>query len=444
MKDSDNTIHAHIDEELSRGEMMAQLGLGDIFLDISALRPEVQNIFNNVALDFDCHRDKVVISAIAAVCAVVGKKAFVKYRHFINRCSVYAMIVDYKGGIKSSVTKYMMAPIVKIDKKNRDEPNDQLLRTKSDEIISPLSTILTRGATSEEKHKLLAASKAGILMWKDEISVYFKERGKYSSKKDSGESQEDCTLFDGMSQSPDRISDKLKMSNPDVAYSIFGTTTTPTFAENFTNFFLSETGEYDRYLYVLTDWRKRRHEDYDEKLHTDNVEWETLINDLNSMPSNQEYYLEEEARILYLDYKNSECIDAINEDPNYTYFLTGYKQRNAHFLLRLSLIFHLLNNRRNPIITKAEMEMTIRCMKVFNIYAEKCYNLILTSQEKRDKDISASEIIRDIYKYNQKKGKPTKFINQSEIARNLDISQAAVAKELRKLKDGSVIVESTK
>lgn len=437
MKDSDNTIHAHIDEELSRGEIMAQLGLGDIFLDISALRPEVQDILNNVAIDFDCHRDKVFIAAIAAVCAVVGKKAFVKYRHYINRCSVYAMIVDYKGGIKSSVTKYMMAPIVKIDKQNRDEYNTQILTAKSDEIISPLSTILTRGATSEEKHRLLAASKAGILMWKDEISVYFKERGKYSSKKDSGESQEDCSLFDGLSQTPDRISDKLKISNPDVAYSIFGTTTTPTFAENFSSFFLSETGEYDRYLFVLTDWRKRRYEDYEEKLLAGNKEWETLIFDLNCMPANQEYSLDKEAQKLYIDYKNRECIDAINDDPNYTKFLTGYKQRNAHYLLRLSLIFHLLNNWRDPIITKEEMNMTIRCMKVFNIYAEKCYNLIANQMQERKK--TPTEKIRDVYRINQEIGRSPKSINQSELARDLGVSQAYVSKELKQLIKAGII-----
>lgn len=443
MNDSHNTIQAHLDE-VSRGEIMAQLGLGDIFLDISALRPEVQDILNNVAIDFDCHRDKVFIAAIAAVCAVVGKKAFVKYRHFTNRCSVYAMIVDLKGGIKSAVVTYMMAPVVKIDKKCRDEHNEKLMMSKSDDIIPPLSTILTCDATPEEKHNLLSASQAGLLMWKDEISVYFKERGKYNSRKDTGEGQEDCSLFDGISQAPDRVSDKLKKSTPDVAYSIIGSTTTPKFADNFTHFFMSETGEYDRYLYVITDWRKRRYEDYEEKLLADNKAWEALINELYSMPANQEYVLDTVAKKLYIDYKNTECIFAINSDPNYTHFLTGYKQRNAHYLLRLSLIFHLLNDWRDHTIYKEEMEMAISCMKVFNIYAEKCYNLILAAQEKRDKAISASEIIRDIYKYNHKRGKPTKFINQSDIARNLDISQAAVAKELRKLKDGGFIVESTK
>ena len=442
MESTQNNIINDLVSEFRKGEILAELGLGETYLDISSLRPEIQEIINNVAIDFDCHRDKVVIAAIAAVCAVVGKKAFVKYKHFTNRCSVYAMIVDYKGGIKSSVIKYMMSPVEKIDKKCRDEYNSKLMASKSDDIIAPLSTILTRGSTSEEKHKLLGASKAGLLMWKDEITVYFKERGKYSLRKDTGESQEDCSLFDGMSQAPDRISDKLKMSSPNVAYSIIGSTTTPTFAENFKPFFMAETGEYDRYLYVMTEWRKRKHEENDEILRADDIVWESVINELYSMPANQEYSLDSEAKKLYVAYKNRECIDAINSDPNYTQFITGYKQRNAHYLIRLSLIFHILNDWRNPVISKEEMEMTIRCMRVFNIYAENCYNLVINSNTKEVKDISASEIVRDIYKYNNKMGRSTKKINQSEIARNLDISQAAVAKELKKLKDGGIIVES--
>ncbi len=88
----ENNNDRKLDAVFINMEILTKLNLGETFLDISALRPEVQNFFNYVALDFDCHRDKVVISAIAAVCAVVGKKAFVKYRHFMNRCSVYAIM----------------------------------------------------------------------------------------------------------------------------------------------------------------------------------------------------------------------------------------------------------------------------------------------------------------------------------------------------------------
>lgn len=435
-----NDILADLSYEFRNGEILAELGLGETYLDISALRPEVQRIFNDIALDFDCHRDKVVISAIAAVCAVVGKKAYVRYRHFVNRCSVYAIIVDYKGGIKSSVMKYIMKPIMALDKKMRDDYNAKVMTVKPDEIIPALSTILTRGATSEEKHKLLNASKAGILMWKDEITVYFKERGKYTKKKDTGESQEDCSLWDGTSQAPDRISDKLKLNNSDIAYSILGSTTTPTFAENFTNFFRAETGEYDRYLFIKTDWRPRRHDDFDEKLCSDSKEWEAVIYDLHSMPTNQEYFLHEEAKIKYIDYKNSECIDAINSDPNYQNFLTGYKQRNATYILRLALIFHLLNDWHSDTITLEEMEMSIKCMKVFNVYAERCYNLILETEERgKFKNKCAAEKIRDAYISNNEIGRPAEYINQSALARDLGVSQAAVSKELKKLKESGQI-----
>lgn len=429
--------------DILSNETIADLGLGTKFLDISGLRPEVQKIANDIARDFDCHRDKVIISMIAAVCAVVGKKARVPYRHFFNRCAVYAMIVDYKGGIKSSVSNYVLRPVVQIDKQMRDAYNARVASASPDAKIGPLPTIYSRGVTSEEKHRLLSASPAGLLVHKDEISVYYKQRDKYNNKKDTGEAQEDCSLFDGTSQAPDRVGDTLKLSNTDVAYSIFGSTTTPEFAKNFTTFFTSETGEYDRYLFVKTDWRPRHHEDYDETLYSDPKEWETVINDLHNMPSDRLYIMEKAAKKLYVDYKNKECIDAINKDPNYEHFLTGYKQRNATYLLRLALIFHLLNDWHSDTITASEMQMAINCMRVFNQYAESCYQLILDAKNKKNdsEKKSAAEKIRDAFLNNHELGRPIKAINQSHLARELGVSQAAVGKELRKLRESGLLGE---
>ncbi len=429
--------------DILSNETAAELGLGSRFLDISELRPEIQKIANDSARDFDCHRDKVIISMIEGVCAVVGKKARVPYRHFVNRCSVYGMIVDFKGGIKSSVSNYILQPVVKIDKKMRDAYNAKVAAADPNEKIGPLPTIYSRGVTSEEKHRLLSATPAGVLVHKDEITSYFKERGKYSSKKDTGEAQEDCSLWDGTSQAPDRVGDTLKLSNTDVAYSIFGSTTTPEFAKNFTTFFTSETGEYDRWLFVKTDWRPRRHEDYEETLYSNPKEWEAVLNDLYSMPSDRLYIMDKAAKRLYVDFKNKECIDAINKDPNYEHFLSGYKQRNAAYILRLALIFHLLNDWHSETITVAEMQMAINCMLVFNEYAQDCYQLILDAKNKNNDKAkkSAAEKIRDTYLSNQELGRPIKAINQSHLARELGVSQAAVGKELRKLKESGLLAE---
>lgn len=83
------------------------------------------------------------------------------------------------------------------------------------------------------------------------------------------------------------------------------------------------------------------------------------------------------------------------------------------------------------------MKMTIRCMKVFNIYAEKCYNLIVDKQPERKK--TPTEKIRDVYRINQEIGKSPKCINQSKLARDLDVSQAMVSKELKKLINAGII-----
>ena len=353
------------------------------------------------------------------------------------------MVVDYKGGIKSSVINYILRPVKLLDKKLRDAYNAKLAAADPNEKIGPLPTIYSTGVTSEEKHRLLSASPAGLLVHKDEISIYFKERGKYSNKKDNGEAQEDCSLHDGTSQAPDRVGDTFKLSNTDIAYSIFGSTTTPEYAKNFTTFFTSETGEYDRWLFVKTDWRPRRYEDYEETLYSDPREWEAVLNDLYSMPSDRLYSMDKAAKKLYVDYKNKECIDAINKDPNYENFLTGYKQRNATYILRLALIFHLLNDWHSETITVKEMQMAINCMRVFNEYAKECYQLILDAKNKKNDQTkkSAAEKIRDTYLCNQELGRPIKAINQSHLARELGVSQAAVGKELRKLKESGLLAE---
>ena len=76
--DSDNKARLNVLQELrasvKNSEDNARLGLGERFLPIDGFRPEIRDILNNAAEDYDAHRDKCVLAALMSVAMVTGYK----------------------------------------------------------------------------------------------------------------------------------------------------------------------------------------------------------------------------------------------------------------------------------------------------------------------------------------------------------------------------------
>lgn len=434
-----------LNDDINNNLEVAKLGLGTTYLPTDGLRQEVRTLIDNASYLYDAHRDKALMAAFMAVASVTGAKVSVKYKQYINHAALWGVIVDSPGGIKSSISGFFLDPVKTLDSNVKRNWNRKKKAAAPDERVDLPSRYVIGNCTMERLQQLIANSKTGILKHRDELNGMFKDFNRYTgARTDSSEMDMYLSLFDGKLESRDRVSDEEMLEKEDVAFSIFGTIQHKTFVEAFRGLSNSESGAFERFLYVDCKPRKRRYETDDDNDGSQDAEvWKTIIHDLDSLPEDTRYVLTEKATQMYKDYKNHEIIDVYNADMEMEHFMTRYVQKNAHYILRLALIIHLLNDCHDPQIHSKEMNMAIRCMRVFNEYAESCYNRIDAAQRptNRQEINNAASMIRQMYLLNHSNGKSARQINQVQLANMLGVKQSLVAKIKRELLDKGLIFD---
>lgn len=427
----------------------ARLGLGKRFLPIDGFRPEIRDILNNTAEDYDAHRDKCVLAALMSVAMVTGYKvsARMPFQKFTNHAGLYGLLIDVSGGVKTAVNKFFLSPVEKIDRKARRrfktaiEKYNSLSPEQQKEETKPVKDLLmTQNYTPERLTQLDLTSTTGVSFYKDELSGFYKSIGKYSANGKSEIIEQQLTLYDGILEANDRVSDLDELAESrETTYSTYGTIQPSVFDEVFVPLIQSGNGYFNRFLYVFPEPRKHKYVDWQAEVKSSSEEWETIINDIHQCPFGTVYQYEEAARYRYAKYLNEHVIEAENKDLYSKDPFTTYLTRNRPNILRLAITIHVLNDWRNPVITDKEMDMAIRMMQVFNEYAKKCLEHLPSSSRSREVEDSPAEAIKMMYRLNMAKGKPASAVNQSDLAKMLGVSQAYVNKvKASMIKDGEI------
>ncbi len=416
----------------------ARLGLGDTFLPIDGFRPEIRDILNNTAEDYDAHRDKSVLAALEAVAMITGYKvsAKLKFQKYINHASLYGMLIDVQGGVKSSINKFFMDPVLKLDKKARAHYKREINKYNSLSIEDQKNTekpvpnfLVTQGFTTERLQQLDTTSSTGVSFYKDEKSGHYKSIGKYSANGKSEHIELELTLYDGVLEVNDRVSDFDDVrESRETAYSTYGTIQPTIFDDIFIPLIQSKNGYFNRFLFVFSEPRKHRYIDCFSEMKSREEEWEAVINDIAQCPSGTVYEYEEAAGFRYTQFINKHVVDEENKDLFSENPFTSYLSRNRANILRLAITIHVLNNWRSPIITDKEMDMAIRMQQTFNKYAQKCLERLPSHKRSREVEDSPAEAIKMMYRLNMVKGNQASAINQSDLAKMLGVSQAYVNK----------------
>ena len=435
--DSDNKAGLSVLQQLRASvqdsEDNARLGLGERFLPIDGFRPEVRDILNNTAEDYDAHRDKCVLAALMSVAMVTGYKvsARMPFQKFTNHAGLYGLLIDVSGGVKTAVNKFFLSPVEKIDRKARRrfktamEKYNALSPEQQKEETKPVKDLLmTQNYTPERLTQLDLTSTTGVSFYKDELSGFYKSIGKYSASGKSEIIEQQLTLYDGILEANDRVSDMDELAESrETTYSTYGTIQPSVFDEVFVPLIQSGNGYFNRFLYVFPEPRKHKYIDWQAEVKSSSEEWETIINDIHQCPVGTVYQYEEAARYRYAQYLNECVIEAENKDLYSKDPFTTYLTRNRPNILRLAITIHVLNDWRSPVITDKEMDMAIRMMKVFNEYARKCLERLPAPTRSRVVEDSPAELIKMTYRMNMAKGKPASAVNQSALAKMVDVSQ---------------------
>ena len=416
----------------------ARLGLGDTFLPVDGFRPEIRDIFRDTAIGYDAHRDKCVLAALEAVAIVTGYKvsAKLKFMPYTNHASLYGLLIDESGGVKTAVNKYYMGPVDKLDQKARrrfhreKEKYNSLTPEQQKGETKPVKDLLmTKSYTPERLTQLASTSTTGVSFYKDELSGFYRSIGKYSANGKSEHIEQQLSLFDGILEANDRVSDMDDlMESRDTAFSTYGTIQPDVFDDIFIPLIQSKNGYFNRFLFVYPEPRKHQYIDCFTEVKCKPETWEAVINDVAQCPAGTVYEFEEAAGFRYAEYINKYVIDEENKDLYSTDPFTAYLRRNRVNILRLAITIHVLNDWRSSVITDKEMDMAIRMQITFNKYAKKCLERLPSPKRSREVEDSPAELIKMAYRMNMAKGKPASAVNQSALAKMVDVSQAYVNK----------------
>lgn len=430
-------------------ETNARLGLGELYLPIDGFRPEIQEILNTVAWDYDAHRDKCVMAAIESVAMVTGNKVSATFnKKWTNNAMLMGLVVDDSGGVKSAINEYFMTPVEDINAKAKKaynkaikEYNNLTYEQQKDEEKPYPDLHVTNNYTPERLAQLDNTSTIGVSFYRDEMSGYYRGIGKYSSSGKSDAIEQQLTLGDGRIEANDRVSDGEELTvTKKTAFSMYGTIQPDTFDDFFIPLIQSKNGYFNRFHFVFPEPRKQRHIDLFDKVKTDPKVWETFIYDLyQNIPPHTVYTFEEAANYRFANYVNEHVIDVTNQDLYSKDFFTSYLRRNTRGVLRLAIIIHVMNDWKSPVITEREMKMAIEMQQTFNKYAQKLLNRIPSSSRTKQNADSPAEAIKMMYRLNMAKGNPASAVNQSDLAKMLGVSQAYVNKvKATMIKDGDL------
>ena len=400
-------------------------------LPIDGFSLHVQKAIKTAAEFLDVHRDKATAAALAAVAAAVGHNARIIAGPYTNFAQVWLAIVDKQGSNKSAVISHFFKPLEKLDKeafeRYRRERNEyeRQLKAKDPTARKPeRRRFLTNDTTQEALIRNVAANPVGTCLCVDELKALFLNMGRYTGGK-SSEIEMYLSMWSNQPYHTSRMAEEKEVFDDEPVLNIIGGIQPKVLRKLFTTFAESENGFLTRWLYVcppfhsLSTQTKGKRE-FQETAAT----WKGLIDTLTRTTTGTAFELGEGAADVFHDFKR-EYINYYNANPEDESFELAYMSKNPQNVLRLALITHLMNENPAHLISGEEMEFSVRLMKQFNKYALKCWDIITDSQSKTQ---TAADVLRIIYQYVKRQGKPVNELNQTELAKMLGTSQQSVSK----------------
>ena len=400
-------------------------------LPIDGFSHHVQEAIKTAAEFLDVHRDKATAAAIAAVAAAVGHNARVFDGKYTNFAQVWFAIVDKQGSNKSAVMSHFFKPLQKLDqaafetyRRERNE-YERKLRAKDPTARKPeRRRFLTNDTTQEALIRNVAANPAGTCLCMDELKALFQNMGRYTGGK-SSEMQMLLSMWSNEPYSTSRIAEEKEVSIEEPVLSIIGGIQPKVLRNLFSTFAEEKDGFLTRWLYVCPPFHSLSTQTKGEREFQETATtWAGLIETLTHTIPGTVFRLGEGAADVFHDFKR-EYVYYYNANPEDEGFEMAYRSKNPQNVLRLALIIHLMNENGADHISGEEMEFSVRLMKQFNKYALKCWDIITDSQSKKQ---TAADVLRIIYQYVKRQGKPVSELNQTELAKMLGTSQQSVSK----------------
>ena len=420
MRPSQMEIGAHLDALASACKVQQESITGCRELPIDGLSKLVQEYIISVSHSTQSPRDYSVGALMTVAGAAAGKNAkLVLPNGWHDYPCLWCMAVGDPSAGKTPPLREIVQPLKEENKRTFYEYKKAMEAHKASPD-SPLpqwtGQVVIGDCTPEARDKALSVNSHGTLIYRDELSAFVKEFGRYNAGSEA-ETLNSIWVSEGYPINR-KTAENMYIEEPFM--SILGGIQPDMLAKTFLREDLMASGHAARWLYLRPEPQPPRTWS-NEKIPDELREgWSDVVKRLLGMEY-KEYRLSEGAAQLYEDFYNQ--IQLVIADKETSPICQQYLVKLSYYAARWALIVHLLNDMSSPYITAAEMEYTLRCMEYFKRTADEVMALRSSGGGDKRKP-TQKELIRMIFD-------TFPVTSQSALARALGVSQPYINKCLQ-------------
>lgn len=414
-------------------DALTDLPAGELPADY--LLPEVEHLANTIAYVMDCSRDIVISTMFAVVSGAVGTRVKAFDGKYTNMLNINVCHVAPPGSNKTQPVSLLMKPLENISIRKNTEYREEKKRCQEMKEVSdmPYPQILyVSNPTPEAINKMLAYNPHGLFARRDELVGFIEDLGgRYSNG--SGGIPDFLSIFTNEHISIIRAAEE-PLIIPKPYLTVVGGIQPGMLPSVIGKEQMINSGFNYRWLFVAPEIRISLERSMVGMDPNQLDYWEQLVVKYHNMKP-MTLYFDDAAQQLLSDYFREIRMKKVGGDDVY---MDEVRDKLFIYLEKWAALATLLHGDNieffgnqpkhlmgdtfadgtpcEPIITAEAVEYAIRCMHVFEDWAEKVRNMLPVQGNKRQ--ISLGEAIRTINSIHPIKNK-TKFAESFGISRQM-------------------------
>lgn len=352
---------------------------------------------------------------LCGISAASGKKFRLVTNNYVNYPQIWLMVIGRSGDGKSEAFRVAFRELLNIDEQNYAKYQldyqdwEQLGKNGTPPFWR--QSIIT-DVTPEALFTTLSVADNGLTLYRDELSGWFKDIGRYNN---SGEVGHYTSIYDNQTFSVNRKNDRPRLIGSPLM-NICGTIQPGVLRDVLNMNNAEESGFAQRFLYLYPDFKAR--DFYMQREKPDVSPYNDVIRTIVEYSDNKELHLSHEAEKDYASFFREIEAERVKCDD---FWAAVYSKAEIQ-TLRLALTVKIARLMDDP-----SAEVSSKDMKAAIAITKYCISSLRKFKHESKKQAKKADVIKDIFEINPD-------ANHYRIAEILDVSRQYVSKHYKDAK----------
>lgn len=375
----------------------------------------LQSVVNECSISYRTPPELWASAFLCGISAASGKKFKLETGNYINYPQLWVMVIGRSGDGKSEAFRVAFRELLNIDERNYAKYQldyqdwEQLGKNGTPPFWA--QSIIT-DVTPEALFTTLSMADNGLTLYRDELSGWFKDIGRYNN---SGEVGHYTSIFDNQTFSVNRKQERPRLiSNP--LMNICGTIQPKVLQDVLSRNNAEESGFAQRFLYLYPDFKAR--DFYTQREKPDVSPYNDVIRTIVEYSNNMVLHLSDEAEKDYAEFFHETEKERVKSDD----FWAAVYSKSEIQALRLALTVKIarLMDEPDAEVSQMDMQAAIGITKY-------CISSLRKFKREIKQPIKKADVIRDIFSINPD-------ANHYRVAEILNVSRPFVSKQYKDVK----------